>query len=387
MKTKNLNKKNIQNQSKYLGIELLRGLSVLAVVMLHSGDKTWGIVSPGAKILRDWIDFPVPFFLAASFYFATRKLISEKSNTRTKGDFILDRCQRMLIPLLVWTVIYIISKAVLYRLGGQMDSLEELLKDPLSIIFFGGASYHLYFIPWLFWGSLLILLFQYFQFRWNLFNSIVFFIISCLTSEWILDSGNDFLLGPNVAFQAMLSDKIPELNQIVIVRLLLVIIAWIINSLPYIFASITLNKLLVSITKKSQQVSVLSKQSRYLFQLLSIYLIMSFIAKFSSFRTLENVSFAFALLIIGLIISTLIQFRLASSIVSDLGDSSFGIYLLHPFILQFVELVVRQSSLIAMDNVTIFSILAIAIPTFLITWLTVTIIRTNQTLSKYAFGV
>ena len=386
MKNETLNRNITLTNSRYLGIDLLRGLAVLAVVMLHSGDKTWGIVSPGAQILRSWMNFPVPFFLATSFYFAARKLVSGKNKTQTKRNFILARCQRMLIPLLVWTVIYVISKAGLYIVAGQMDNLEDLLKDPVSMIFLGGASYHLYFIPWLFWGSLLIPIFQRFEFHFTLFKSISFFIISCVLSELIIDSGNGFLLGPNVAFQAMINNSFPELNQIVIIRLISVIIVWMITSLPYIFASIALNILIVHGIKQNHNVSILSKQSRYLFQLFGVLLIISFISKLTLFTTVNKVSFAFALIISGLIISVLIRSKLSTLIVSNLGDSAFGIYLLHPFILQFVELAVRKSSLVSMDNVTVFSILTIAIPTFLISWLTVSILRTKQSFSQYAFG-
>ncbi|WP_319421880.1 hypothetical protein [Pleurocapsa sp. FMAR1] len=61
--------------SRFVGIDLCRGLAAFAVILLHSGDETWGIpITEQARQFRYLFYFAVPFFLAASFYFSTKKL-------------------------------------------------------------------------------------------------------------------------------------------------------------------------------------------------------------------------------------------------------------------------------------------------------------------------
>ena len=51
-----------RSRKRLIGVELLRGLAVFAVVLSHSGDGSWGEISDNVIVLRSWFSFHVPFF-------------------------------------------------------------------------------------------------------------------------------------------------------------------------------------------------------------------------------------------------------------------------------------------------------------------------------------
>ena len=140
-------------QPKLLGIELVRGLSTYAVILVHSGDQTWGLpIDPTAIQFRLFFYFAVPFFLATAFYF-----LPTKPDVVYSAKFWRSKVERILIPYVVWSAIFFIFRVVVFSLGRKPERLQQLFQDPLSIIFFGGASYHVYFLPLLATGTLLVL--------------------------------------------------------------------------------------------------------------------------------------------------------------------------------------------------------------------------------------
>lgn len=381
-KTEHQKRAIVSPKQRHVGIDLLRGIAVLAVVMLHSGDKTWGDVSPNAEILRSWIRFPVPFFLIVSFYFSTSRLMD---TAHVKRNFLFSRCQRLLIPLWVWTGIYFSSKLILYKFTGQSQQLTDLVQDPTSILFLGGASYHLYFVPWLFWGSLLIPLLQRYQIPWNLLTSLTGLITSLSLAEWMIDSGNGFALGPNIAFQSIVEAWMPDANQTIPIRLFLVLLAWSISCLPYIFAAVVLHILLPTVTPYKQG-GFSHKTTMRLWLTLAACLFIKLVASNSSAATVEKLSFSCCLLTIGILLSAQIKSSLLIAISQRLGSCVFGIYLLHPFVLQFVELMAVKAIPSLSERVTVESILIISLPTFFVSWLLVMCMYNHKILYKYAFG-
>ena len=58
------------NNHKLLGIELCRGLATYAVILVHSGDESWGVATdPSAIAFRLYFYFGVPFFSRRRFLF------------------------------------------------------------------------------------------------------------------------------------------------------------------------------------------------------------------------------------------------------------------------------------------------------------------------------
>ncbi len=63
----------MEKKSRLLGIDLCRGLAAFVVVVVHSGDETWGVpVRYWALQFRLLFYFAVPFFLTVSFFFTTQ---------------------------------------------------------------------------------------------------------------------------------------------------------------------------------------------------------------------------------------------------------------------------------------------------------------------------
>ncbi|MEO1802808.1 MAG: acyltransferase family protein, partial [Cyanobacteria bacterium J06629_2] len=92
----------MSKSSKLAGIELCRGLAALAVIIVHSGDDTWGIpIAKSAIQFRLLFYFAVPFFIASYFYFATRKL-----PLRISLDFWQKKFRRIVVPYLLWSIIF-----------------------------------------------------------------------------------------------------------------------------------------------------------------------------------------------------------------------------------------------------------------------------------------
>ena len=89
-------------QPKLLGVELIRGLATYAVVLVHSGDQTWGIpIDPMAIDFRLFFYFAVPFFLTAAFYFMTANPAIGYSM-----KFWQSRVARILVPYIIWSMIF-----------------------------------------------------------------------------------------------------------------------------------------------------------------------------------------------------------------------------------------------------------------------------------------
>lgn len=122
-------------------IDILKGISIIAVLMIH----TTGIaVSDLDKSSLSYIIFAVlnrfSQFAVPAFIFASSMLLMYNYSD---GDdwklFYKKRFKNVLLPYIVWTMIYGIYLYVVYN---------EPLKSILTVenLFFGGMFYHLYFI-------------------------------------------------------------------------------------------------------------------------------------------------------------------------------------------------------------------------------------------------
>ena len=84
-----------------------------------------------------------------------------------------------------------------YRFFATNDTeqVQELLSDPVAIIFFGAASYHLYFIPLLLVGTILLYLANYLYIRPNsLWILSAFSILSLVIYQLSLIFKNNFAI-------------------------------------------------------------------------------------------------------------------------------------------------------------------------------------------------
>lgn len=366
--------RKVEKKPRLLGIDLCRGLAAFAVIVVHSGDESWGVpISYWALQFRTLFYFAVPFFLAVSFFFTTRNV---GDNISLK--FLTTKSQRILVPYAIWSIFYLIFGIIYFSITNQNERLNELIQDPVAIILLGSASYHLYFLPLLFAGILLIFpVNNLLKGRNGIKIIALLFIFSIITNQITVWSGNSFSLNPPVAFPSLLYSA--ELNPVSyqIVRFLFMQIAWMLKCLPYICLAIILNRLLIQFKTN------IYKSESLLFLFFSIFvLVNAFRAEFI-LSELGPVVSAFSLLLFGICLSSFLK---DSSIIRSLGNCSFGIYLIHPILKRVITIIFTFAVPKLTSQVTIVSILCFSIPTFLVSWLVVLILMQNKKVAKYMFG-
>lgn len=365
---------NMEKKRRLLGIDLCRGLAAFAVVVVHSGDETWGVpVSYWALQFRLLFYFAVPFFLAVSFFFTTQNL-----NKNIPRQFWKTKFQRILIPYAVWSIFYIVFGAIFYLLTNQSDRLNQLWQDPIAVIFFGSASYHLYFLPLLFSGTLLVFLTNKLIARKNGTIAIAFLaIFSIITNEIIAQSGNLFQLNPPIAFPSLLN--LIEYNSInyQIARFVLMEVAWMLKCLPYICLAIILNYSLGQINQ-----SFLKSKSSILC-VFTIFILTNIFREKFIIGELSQLIIAFSLFIFGICLSPHLT---ENNLIKSIGNCSFGIYLIHPILKRVITIIVSFMLPQLTVKVTVVSMLCFSISTFLLSWLVVLLLMQNKQMSKYVFG-
>jgi peptidoglycan/LPS O-acetylase OafA/YrhL len=361
------------NNQKLLGIELCRGLAAYAVILVHSGDENWGLATdPRAIDFRLHFYFGVPFFLAVAFYFLTAK-----PDIAYSASFWRSRLDRLVIPYAIWSAIFLTLRIIIFTLSQQTDRLQELLSDPLSIVFFGGASYHLYFLALLLAGTCSILFIPLLQkLKVSNLGLLVISALSIALYHWLETSGNSFQLGADVAFTNILNLWQIDLKSHPLLRLLLVEVAWTIKCLPYLFISLL-----------SHQISPNLNISQRLKTIGSIggFMAINIIGRLLLPGALQEIILAYTLLLVGISISSYFGNTATSKLVANIGSCSFGIYLIHPFMMNIVKSMVGKMSPELTNSISIPSMLALSIPCFLISWLVVAITK-NQLAEKQFLG-
>ncbi len=375
-----LNAKSPARSGRLLGIEIVRGVAVFAVVLSHSGDGTWGEMSKGVEYLRTFFSFHVPFFLAASFYFLSKKVKSEDASSYSITS-LKRRIQRILVPYVIWSLIFLIIRCVFFIIDGDHERIIKIFDDPISILFLGGASYHLYFLPLLICGTVEFYIINKLIKDWTLFNSLLLSITGWILNFAISATGNQFQLGPNIAFENSFNMFGMAPDDSVLLRLISVSVAWSVTCLPYIGAAIALN--CIDSANRSSLLSI-THSKRYIFLALSIlvFLLSTFLIDSSSgLRSFQKVTIAFSLLIASILFSKNIQAINRASleyIAVSLGKCTLGIYLIHPVFIRTVRLVLSFLSPNTLQSVSVFSVLLISSVSFLVSWLVVYALSGNK---------
>jgi peptidoglycan/LPS O-acetylase OafA/YrhL len=356
-----------------LGIELGRGFAIFAVILDHTGDETWGIpITQNAVALRSLLHFAVPFFLATAFYFMTSNIVTRSSS------FWRSRMKRILFPYVLWSCIFLISRIIIFTLSKKPERLKELLDDPLSIVFFGGASYHLHFLPMLITGTLLMLSVKFLKkINTKTFDLIIYALVSIVIYHILESSGNSFELGRNVAFSSLLNVWHIDPKDQPLLRMILVEISWILRCLPYFFTALILNKNLKNINGIAGQKSLIIGS-------LTLFLLINALGDFIARDIKEPIS-AYLLLLFCIFSSSYFKSNTMSILVKSIGICSYGIYLIHPFVINIVKLFLSKIAPDITASVSMNSILILSIWSFLISWIVVAVVN-KKMISKYLFG-
>ena len=132
---------------KIIAIEYIRGISMLGVIGIHTG--AYSLSNPKVNIhlfalLEILTRFSVPiFFFASAFGLFFTQNLTARFNYK---DFLVRRLRTVLVPYLVWSIIYMIHYT--FVSGDSTIWHPPLLYE---FAFFGLASYQLYFLIILLW--------------------------------------------------------------------------------------------------------------------------------------------------------------------------------------------------------------------------------------------
>lgn len=359
-------------QQRLTGIDLFRGLAAFAVVLVHSGDRTWGLpVEASAMLFRSFFYFAVPFFLITSFFFMTKK-----NGIGSTRKFWQSRIFRVVIPYFAWTIIYISMRSLFFFITSGKERVILYLEDPLSLFFLGGASYHLYFLPMLMAGTILALTTDQIRQKFSM-TSIALLIAGSIVINLLLAlTGNAYKLGEDIALESFISSVGFDYKQPVI-RLFSVNLAWLLRCLPYFLTTIYVHK---QIAKNGTEWIFFKKT---ILASLSIFLLANLLGSNLVYRDLRAVTMACSLLILSIGLSPHIEY---GKIISSLGKCAFGIYLIHPIAMNIVKPVSGNLGVEIFNSVSVLSVLSISILTFMLSWTSVMTLNRSKLISKYIFG-
>ncbi|MBW4518510.1 MAG: acyltransferase [Scytolyngbya sp. HA4215-MV1] len=357
--------------SRLPGIDLFRGLAVIAVAILHSDNHmpTHG----WAAFLEHFASFAVPFFLATSFYLAVRKLYISQSPYSLRS-----RLSRLLIPYVIWTGIYLLFTLLKYTISSREGEIGAIFRDPVSIIFLGSPAYHLYFIPLLLIGTLLLKGAEWLVQQQIRVGTVLFLLIlSEMAYEVILISGNGFELGANAAFQTAFSAVGINVQQYPLLRVGAIAIAWILRCLPYIALALLWQHPFVQ-----QRLPELGVRSVVITGL--IFMLINIFGDRMLLVGIYEIARGYTALIFALSLSTVIKDH---PLITSLGLCSFGIYLMHLIWVETLKTVLGRIFPYLLTNVTALTLLIFACLACTISWfLTALLIRQKGFLPKALFG-
>ncbi len=363
----------IKTKSRLTGIDLFRCLAIFGVIILHS-DQGISFESQGWPQILEFSHFAVPFFLATSFYLAFNKIYV------TGGEYLLrPRLTRLLIPYLLWTGIYVSYKSFKYLIQHEPDNLNKLFHDPIGIIFFGGAAFHLYFLPLLISGTLFIQLIIWLQNKKiSLKNLILLCFISLVLYQVILQTGNSFDNRTALAFQSLLSSPFfGNLENNSLLRILLVGLALLIRCLPYIFMA-------AIITHQNVNWQWQRNSSKYFMIILVSFLIINSFGRALLPESLSELSRGYTALLLAIVLSNYLP---QNKIVKNLSFCSFGIYLIHLLFVEFFQIIETRIYPGGLFRVSTPNLLLFAIIVLATSWMTTDFIMKKKWLAKLIFGI
>lgn len=371
----------MEKLQRLTGIDLIRGFAAYGVAILHSGDVTTAkSVSFWATQLQRFCGFAVPFFLIASFY-----LLINRIYVTGKSYSLKSRFQRLIIPYLVWSALYVLMRlGKLYFLKEQVNS--EKITDITAIVFLGSGGIHLYFIPLLFTGALFLgVVEKLIKRNITLLPILFLFVLSSIADYLVFVTGNSFKLGSYVAFENLVNTILPNGNENPLIRVTLVFLAWLIKCLPYIFAALLINYMLKGDQIKPNRPLLIVSLIAFLgFSALGFVGIDINAAIYTDNRPpIYEVAKAIPLLVFAIFLS----FELpSSSLIKSLGICSFGIYLMHQALIQILRVPIAKISPDLVLHVSIPTQLLFASLSVGISWFLTSLLMRRKLLGKVMFG-
>lgn len=127
-------------------IEYIRGISMMGVIGIHVGSQYVENTFANQQLIALFevvsrFSVPIFFFISAFGLFYNLDM----SRPFSYMDFLRRRFRAVLIPYIVWSLAYVLHDSILFHTG-----FPDIL-HLLSLLFFGNAKYHLYFLVILIW--------------------------------------------------------------------------------------------------------------------------------------------------------------------------------------------------------------------------------------------
>lgn len=360
----------MNRQQRSIGIDLFRGLAILAVAILHI-DGGIQVLPIGWSRITDFALFAVPFFLALSFYLAIAKLAASSQPYPLRSRLV-----RLLVPYGIWSGVYLFYKVAKYGATGEMSKLVDLFGDPLGLICFGTAAFHLYFLPLLAIGTVLIKFSEWAMLKKISWQRLALLcLISLLIYEVLLRSGNEYQLSTSQAFQPLLKTIFPTGNSNPLLRLILVVAAWMIRCAPYVAIGTILTH--PSSTKVCQ--NLISKLPwLWLFIFVSLNLTA---AQFLP-RSIAEVACGYSALFAAISISSILKYNYR---IESLGTCSFGIYFIHLLIIEIFQSIAKRIYPNYIYHNSSVGLVLMAIVVVVLSWAITALLMKNNKLSRIIF--
>jgi surface polysaccharide O-acyltransferase-like enzyme len=311
-------------------VELARGVAAYGVIVVHVGLISRTQATPSVDFLQKFFEATcVPFFLAASFYFAALT----GSKAETLPVWLKRRASRLLVPYFLWSVIYTILQVVeVFLRPDPSAGLIKLFSDPMGRLLFGSSGVALYFLPLLFVGLAAMRLMSMLFANHSLIVLGIGLAVALSISIPLDFTNNGFELDTGTAFEPVLTGWLGTAQghfwaTFLPTRFVLVVVALILRCLPYMF--------LAWICARVKAWPVIPLSTRLIVGALSLGLI---VATTLGWFLLPESLIGYAFLLVALEIPSSNRMRWAEL----LGLYSFGIYLVHQVILEGVKLAVRN---------------------------------------------
>lgn len=357
-------------QKRLVGIDLFRGLAIYAVVILHT-DEGISVLPPVWSWITDFSLFAVPFFLATAFYLAIDKLYRSQSPYPIRSRLV-----RLLIPYAFWTVFYLLYKVLKWTAAGESSQLFGLFQDPLSLFFFGGAAFHLYFLPLLFTGTLLLKFSEFLIRRKVTLRELAIMGLASLLIYEILLLSSNIPNSSNILFQPLLMSILSVGSSNPILRWVSVEFSYLLRCLPYVL----LGMLLLHPNARKFCLKLTTGHP-------ALWLLIFFICNaFGSLllpQSVYEIARGYTALLAAIALSNHLK---DYDLIRNLGLCSFGIYLVHLIFIEIFQSIAVRIYPNYTDHINSATLIVISMVILLISWGVALLLMQRKNLSRLMFG-
>jgi peptidoglycan/LPS O-acetylase OafA/YrhL len=330
-------------------IEYIRGISMLGVIAIHTGSQY--LLNPTSNIhlialLEIFTRFSVPIFF---FISAFGLFLNFDMNGRFDYiAFMKRRLKTVLVPYLFWSFLYI---AYYIKFFGDTSYLN--FGALCHTLFWGLASYQLYFLVILLWFYVLMPLWIYLLHRMSRKK-----MLALLVLQIAFDYYSSYILRPDTAY--------PLLNAFIEFRLNYLVLHYVFIFLLGGWCAIHFEKFSAFIAAKGNL--LLSSFIATLLLMLANYYYLIYFKDYSALSGINTVHQLSPFGILYTIAASLFLFRLFTygnfpkpleNLLSLLGKHSYFAYLVHPFVIIYAVLYTGLLGFVMTAQVTMVFYLAV----------------------------